>query len=147
MKKWVKRQKKKLLRIAVIYNAHRIPINNKHYQLETIKMSHKLDKTHQNLHQNNIGKVTQCNCCDKLQILIGTTLMTLNEEDFNSCFDSLNQLADDLAKTKHIETIYLRTPSNHVYITLSQEQFHEAIDLLKGASIIIEINKILELKT
>ena len=106
-------------------------------------MNHQLDKTHDILHQNSIGQVTRCNCCNKIQILIGTTLMTVNRIDFDSCFNSLNQLATNFESATHVQKIYLRTPSNHVYIALSQTQFFEAIDLLKGASVLLEVKEIL----
>ncbi len=106
-------------------------------------MSHKIEKSHTVLHQNDIGQVTKCNCCEQLQILVGTTLMTLNQKDFDACFSSLNKLAENLESTDHVETIYLRTPSNDVYITLSQKQFFKTIDLLKGASMLLEVNEIL----
>lgn len=106
-------------------------------------MSHNIEKTHKLLHQNTIGQVSACNCCEKLQVLIGTTLMTLNVQEFESCFASLCKLEKSLKTSAPIQTIYLRTPSNDVHITLSQKQFEEAVDLLRGASVLLEINQIL----
>ena len=143
MKKWIIFYRDGILRLARVLKNKKIHFHHRHYQLNTFIMNNKLEKSYQTLHENNIGKVTKCNCCGKLQILLGTTLMTIAQQEFDSCFISLNKLAADLEKTDHIQTIYLRTPSDDVFISLSQKQFFEAVDLLKGASVLLEINEIL----
>lgn len=143
MKKWDQYYTRSLQKLAHKFIRNTANFNHKYYLLISNLMSHKISQSHKVLHQNNIGKVTKCNCCEKLQVLIGTTLMTLNQEDFESCLSSLSDLAYDLKRKNHIQTIYLRTPSNAVYITLSQHQFLDTIDLLKGASLMLEINGIL----
>lgn len=129
--------------ISSLFQGKHQPTTSIYYQLITKNMSHNIEQTDKLLNQNSIGQVSVCNCCDKLQVLLGTTMMTLSTQDFEACFASLTKLEQELKTGNPIQTIYLRTPSNAVYIALSQAQFFEAIDLLRGASVLLEINQIL----
>lgn len=93
---------------------------------------------HQTLHHNSLGMVSQCPCCNEIQIRLGNLFTYMPVGEFVKMVRCMERIGD---KREHHLTVLpdgsnvmlIRTPVTNVLITLSPFEFEDALDLLNSS--------------
>lgn len=97
------------------------------------------------LNNNTLGCVVSCPCCTHIQVGFGNVMSVFSHKEFN-CFTShINSLY-----TKHYtelitnnNKIFLHTDTEKLFLALNADELKGLCDLLRGAEIMLYVNKIL----
>jgi hypothetical protein len=96
------------------------------------------------LHENKVGLVAQCNCCNEIQIHIDNVILNLTIKEFTTFLELFNKIdINELNKNKSLEKIIIITPFNKVSLKLSTEEINNLSELLNISNVMLNIKSLI----
>ncbi|MCH2231282.1 MAG: hypothetical protein MK105_13150 [Crocinitomicaceae bacterium] len=103
------------------------------------------EDNHTLIHSNSFGYISQCNCCQELQLCFGNLILVLEQSDFvifKSSFFGLNNISSASIHRADKTTRYsIMTSYPDITLSLSKHEFEMASDLLNLAEIRLFLKK------
>ena len=103
------------------------------------------DKQMKVLHQNSLGYIAKCKCCDDIQIKFGNAILSFtNDEykDFDMFFDAIKQ--DFELEPRDFKCDYLvNTDIDGLILSFTYSELSQAIELMNFSNVILSCNKLL----
>ncbi|GAB4254810.1 MAG: hypothetical protein Kow0079_11330 [Vicingaceae bacterium] len=100
------------------------------------------------LHENELGAIAQCNCCNEIQINIEHMVLTITKEEYSNFSYLVNKISlNEINENDISKQFVLVTPLKGVAFKLS---FHELFlfkELIDVSNLILTTKEILNVKT
>lgn len=95
------------------------------------------------LHKNDYGEVVLCGCCENLQLTMGNVMLKMPSKGFYNLQQVLGAMLRDKAFAARLQCpnqkLIIRTPSKHLFISVTPPEFKALVDLIENALLIYEV--------
>ncbi len=103
------------------------------------------EDNHTLIHSNSFGYISQCNCCQDLQMCFGNLILVLGQSDFinfKSSFFGLNNInTASVHRTGKTTRYSIMTSYSDITLSLSQKEYEMTSDLLNLAEMRLFLTK------
>lgn len=101
------------------------------------------------LHENDFGNIAKCECCQELQLCLGSVILTFSEEEYLEFDNFFDEIRKDFATenpTQNRSKKYV-VVTNHKGLVLSftYQELYNAIELLNFSTLMLSVNQLTSL--
>lgn len=95
------------------------------------------------LHQNEVGKVMTCTCCEDMQVHFGNVMLQMPIQGVRNLTTVLHKMGEEYADRVPAGKYVIRTPQQNMFITATQSELQGLVELLDTSLYMQEVKKML----
>ncbi|SFT44828.1 hypothetical protein SAMN05216474_0624 [Lishizhenia tianjinensis] len=101
------------------------------------------------IHENSIGSLAKCECCDKYSLRLGTVILPLSSKQMRELIYAFQDTLSSCFKHSNCKKYHQQTRVNfalnaaHMSLSLSKDEIVQSIELLEFSLLMIEVGNIL----